>query len=117
MRAKEYLGRFDLLPEFWRRLRKHWADAVMGGSLIGIPLFVAALFTTVPHWLSLLVLIGAFFVAAYMVWREDRQPESGVARALMREQLLELRSKREARERAELKEEIRRVTGYEDDDV
>jgi hypothetical protein len=60
-----------LLPEFGRRLRQHWAAAVMGGSIPGIGLFVWSLVGSPPHWAVGLVLLGALLFSAYFTWLEE----------------------------------------------
>jgi len=78
---KMFFRQWDYLPEFLRRLRGHFAEAVMGATISGIGIFVVALFTSLPHWVWLLVLIAAFFFSAYAVFREEyikgtgRQPQ------------------------------------------
>jgi hypothetical protein len=44
-----WFASLKLLPEFGRRLRHHWAAAVMGGTVPGIGLFVWSLAGSVPH--------------------------------------------------------------------
>ena len=99
----------------------------MGGSVVGIPLFVASFFTTMPKPLLLLVFVSAFFFASYAVWREEHLkavgPDGDLARAqvaLAREQLRDLKTRRQLAADSELKKQFRKITGYgrgrEDDD-
>jgi hypothetical protein len=71
MGAKGWLSSLDLLPEFGRRLRHHWAAAVMGGTLPGIVLFVWSLFGSLPHWTVGLILVGALLFSGYFTWRDE----------------------------------------------
>jgi len=61
----------SLVPEFGRRLRHHWASAVMGGTVPGIGLFVWSLFGSVPHWTVGLTLVGALLFSGYFTWRDE----------------------------------------------
>jgi hypothetical protein len=67
----QFFHRFDYLLEFLRRLKKHFADAIMGATVTGIAIAVVALVTSLPHWIWAMVLMGAFFFAAYAAWREE----------------------------------------------
>jgi hypothetical protein len=69
--VRPFFRRFNLLPEFVRRLRHHFIEAVMGASLSGVAIFVISLVTSLPHWAWGMVLIGAFFCSAYASWREE----------------------------------------------
>lgn len=71
MSAKGWLSTLDLLPEFGRRLRHHWAAAVMGGTIPGIVLFVWSLFGSLPRWTVGLVLVGALLFSGYFAWRDE----------------------------------------------
>jgi len=66
-----YFQRIDHLGEFLRRLKTHFADAVMGATVSGIAIFMIAALTSLPHWAWLIVFVGAFFFAAYATWREE----------------------------------------------
>ena len=69
--VRPFFRRFNLLPEFVRRLRHHFIEAVMGASLSGVAIFVISLVMSLPHWAWGMVLIGAFFCSAYASWREE----------------------------------------------
>lgn len=71
MRKTALFSSFDLVPEFGRRLRDHWAAALMGGTIVGIGLFVWTLLGSPPHWAIGLVLVGALLFSAYFVWRNE----------------------------------------------
>src|SRR5258707_1284000 len=62
---------FSLLPEFGRRLRHHWAAGLMGGTTIGVALFVWTLVGQPPHWAVGLILVGALLFSAYFTWRDE----------------------------------------------
>ena len=62
---------FDLFPEFWQRLKAHFAEAVTGATLSGLIISVVSLLTSLPHWVWLLVLVAAFFFSSYATWREE----------------------------------------------
>ncbi len=61
----------SLLPEFARRLRHHWAAAVMGGTLLSVILFVWSLLGSVPHIAVGMILVGALLFSAYFTWRDE----------------------------------------------
>jgi hypothetical protein len=62
---------FALVPEFARRLRHHWAAALMGGTIPGIGLFTWTLLGQPPHWAIGTVLVGALLFSAYFTWRDE----------------------------------------------
>jgi hypothetical protein len=66
-----WFSSLDELPEFCRRLRHHWAAAVMGGTLLSIVLFVWSLLGSVPHWAVGFVLVGALLFSGYFTWRDE----------------------------------------------
>jgi hypothetical protein len=89
--VKMFFWQWYDLPEFQRRLKKHFAEAAMGGTITGIGIFIVALFTSLPHWVWLLVLVGMFFFSAYAVFREEHR-RSGQLAQQMEEQRTALRA-------------------------
>lgn len=72
-------SQFDLFPEFLRRLRRHFAEAVMGATVSGLIIFIVAILTSLPHWVWLIVLVGAFVFSSYSAWREEYLRNRGKA--------------------------------------
>jgi hypothetical protein len=69
MARKFPLGQyFADFPIFWRQLRDHWVDAVMGGSTSAVVLFIVTeLFGLSKAWL-LIVFAVMFVIASYAAW-------------------------------------------------